>query len=118
MKRRTISKQPAGKTKQDWRPLLLLAVTLAAYSNSFQTGFPMDNKGLLLDDSRIHEASAENLALIFQHTYWWPHGESGLYRPVTTLTYLFNYAVLGNGDRAAGYHWVNLALHFGNVLLV
>ena len=56
--------------------------------------------------------------LIFQHTYWWPHGEAGLYRPVTTLSYLFNYAVLGNGDRQAGYHWLNFLLHAGNVVLV
>ena len=41
-----------------------------------------------------------------------------MYRPVTTLWYLFNYAILSNGDRAAGYHSINPALHFGNVLLV
>jgi len=109
---------PVPAPRQAWKPVVLLVVTLAAYSNSFQSGFPMDNKGLLLEDSRIHEVSAQNLKLIFQHTYWWPHGESGLYRPVTTLSYLFNYAILGNGDHAAGYHWVNLALHFGNVLLL
>jgi hypothetical protein len=56
MKRRVApSEMPAGKTRQAWRPVLLAAVTLAAYSNSFQSGFPMDNKGLLLDDSRIHD---------------------------------------------------------------
>jgi tetratricopeptide (TPR) repeat protein len=40
-----------------------------------------------------------------------------LYRPFTTLTYLFNYAVLGDGDKASGYHSINLLLHLGNVLL-
>jgi protein O-mannosyl-transferase len=96
----------------------LCALTLAAYSNSFTAGFVFDNKGLLLEDPRIREASAENLGLIFQHTYWWPYGESGLYRPFATLSYLFNYAVLGNGEHLAGYHWINLLLHLGNVLLV
>jgi protein O-mannosyl-transferase len=96
----------------------LCALTLAAYSNSFTAGFVFDNKGLLLQDPRIREASAENLGLIFQHTYWWPYGESGLYRPFATLSYLFNYAVLGNGEHPAGYHWINLLLHLGNVLLV
>src|SRR5262249_10204542 len=43
---------------------------------------------------------------------------SGLYRPVTTLSYLFNYAILGNADRPLGYHVVNLALHIANVLLL
>ncbi|MGB6943585.1 MAG: DUF1736 domain-containing protein [Bryobacteraceae bacterium] len=94
------------------------ALTLVAYSNSFSAGFVFDNKILLLQDPRIREASAENIGLIFQHTYWWPYGESGLYRPIGTLSYLFNYAVLGNGERPEGYHWINLFLHFGNVLLV
>jgi len=96
----------------------LCALTLAVYSNSFTAGFVFDNKGLLLADPRIREASAENLGLIVQHTYWWPYGESGLYRPFATLSYLFNYAVLGNGEHPAGYHWINFLLHLGNVLLV
>jgi len=88
----------------------LCAVTLLAYSNSFQAGFSLDSRGILLQD-RIHAATAENLQLILEHTYWWPYGESGLYRPITTLTYLFNYAVLGNGDQPAGYHEINFLLH-------
>jgi len=96
----------------------LCAVTLLAYSNSFSAGFTFDNRGLLLQDPRIREATAQNLDRILQHTYWWPYGESGLYRPFTTLTYLFNYAILGNGDRPAGYHWINFLLHAANVLLV
>jgi len=95
----------------------LCAVTLLAYSNSFQAGFSLDSRGILLQD-RIHAATTENLRLILGHTYWWPYGESGLYRPIATLTYLFNYAVLGNGDRPAGYHAVNFLLHVCNVLLV
>jgi tetratricopeptide (TPR) repeat protein len=96
----------------------LCVLTLAAYSNSFSGGFVFDNKGLLLEDPRIREASGENLGLILQHTYWWPYGETGLYRPFGTLSYLFNYAVLGNGEHPEGYHWINLLLHLGNVLLV
>jgi len=95
----------------------LCAITLAAYFNSFQAGFSLDSRGILLQD-RIHAATADNLQLILSHTYWWPYGESGLYRPLTTLTYLFNYAVLGNGDRPAGYHAINFLLHACNVLLV
>src|SRR5208283_4353427 len=96
----------------------LSAVTLLAYSNSFSAGFAFDNKGLLLQDPRIREATAKNIGLIFQRTYWWPYGESGLYRPIATLTYLFNYSILGNGGQPAGYHWINFLLHTGNVLLV
>jgi hypothetical protein len=95
----------------------LCAAALLAYSNSFQAGFSLDSRGILLQD-RIRAATGQNLRLILEHTYWWPYGESGLYRPVTTLTYLFNYAVLGNSDRPAGYHEINFLLHAVNVLLV
>ena len=98
--------------------LALCAVAWLAYANSFNAGFVLDNRGILLQDPRIREATPENLRLILQHTYWWPYAESGLYRPVTTLTYLVNYALLGNSDHPAGYHWINLLLHTGNVLLV
>src|SRR5262245_32576888 len=98
--------------------VVLAAVTLLAFSNSFSAGFTLDNKGLILEDPRIREVTAENVGLILHHTYWWPRGEAGLYRPFTTLSYLFNYAILGNADQPAGYHWINLLLHIGNVLLV
>jgi protein O-mannosyl-transferase len=98
--------------------LLLVILTVVAYSNSLTAGFPLDNTGLILQDARVHAATFEHLDLILRHSYWWPVGESGLYRPVTTLSYLFNYGVLGNGDRPLGYHVVNLALHIANALLV
>lgn len=94
----------------------LCAITLVVYANSFDSGFVLDNAFLLTED-RIQAATSANVRLIWNHTYWWPLGESGLYRPFTALTYLFNWAVLGNGDRPAGYHWINLLLHTGNVLL-
>jgi protein O-mannosyl-transferase len=97
---------------------VLCVLTILVFANSFSAGFPFDNKALILQDARVHAATAENLGLIFGHTYWWPRGGSGLYRPFTTLTYLFNYAILGNADQAAGYHFVNLLLHLVNVLLV
>lgn len=97
--------------------LALSVLTLLAYSNSFHAGFVLDNKGLILDDPRVRDATPENIHLIGDHTYWWPTGESGLYRPFTTLSYLFNYAALGDHDQPEGYHWVNLLLHLGNVLL-
>lgn len=98
--------------------LALFLLTLLAYSNSFQAGFVLDNKPLILSDPRVHAATTENLQRILDRSYWWPIGEAGIYRPFTKLTYLFNYAVLGNQDRPAGYHVVNFLLHFGNVLLV
>jgi len=96
----------------------LALLCVAAYANSFGTGFAFDNRQLILNDPRVHAFTSENLARILHHTYWWPYGESGLYRPLTTFSYLFNFAVLGHADRPGGYHGSNLLLHIANVLMV
>jgi tetratricopeptide (TPR) repeat protein len=93
-------------------------LVLVVYANSFDAGFTLDNAQLILKDARVHAVSVANVARIWQHSYYWPSGEAGIYRPFTTLTYLLNYAVLGNGESPAGYHWINLLLHLCNVLLV
>jgi len=111
-----LQRPPSEYTRHALAALALCVLTLLAYSNSFDGGLVLDNKVLLLDP-RIREATPQNVALIFQHTYWWPTGEAGLYRPFTTLSYLFNYPVLGEGDQLFGYHAINLLLHLGNVLL-
>src|SRR5437899_10932325 len=104
------------------RPLLpiaiLLGATLLAYSNSFQAGFVFDNNSLILQDSRIRSVSGSNLDLIFNQEYWYNNTTSGLYRPLATLSYLFNYAVLDNRGQPAGYHAVNLAINLIKVLLL
>ncbi len=114
-------RRDSARTNRHRRGFLVAAglclATLLAYSSSFRAGFTLDNRGLLLEDPRIRQATAENVGLIWQHTYWWPYGESGLYRPIATLSYLFNYAILGDGTRATGYHGINLSLHIANVLL-
>jgi hypothetical protein len=42
----------------------------------------------------------------------------GVYRPVTTLTYLINYAILGSRNHPASYNWVNIALDWLSIVLV
>jgi tetratricopeptide (TPR) repeat protein len=123
MKRVIEAKAEPRRLQQDgWRSVVvftsLALLTFVAFSNSFSAGFILDNQGLLLQDPRIRELTGEHIRQILQHTYWWPNGEAGIYRPFTTLTYLFNYAVLGNANHPAGYHWINLLLHLGNVFLV
>ena len=101
-----------------WRLLALWGLILAAYSNSFQSGLVFDNSSILGRDPRIREATSQNLSAILTGGYRYTNPNDGLYRPLTTFTYLVNYAVLGDGTRPAGYHWVNLALHAINVALV
>ncbi len=95
----------------------LWALVLLANLNSFRDGFPFDNRAAIVMDERVHAATAENVHLILNQDYW-PKQPAGLYRPLTTLSYLFNYAILGNGASPAGYHALNLALHEINVALV
>ncbi|HUB77543.1 MAG TPA: hypothetical protein VMB03_02045 [Bryobacteraceae bacterium] len=102
-----------------WRiRAILLLVALAAYLNSFGLGLAQDSKTIVTADPRIQTVTAGNLKAILTKNYWWPKTGDGLYRPVTTLSNLFNYAVLGNGPNPAGYHVVNFLLHAINVWLV
>jgi tetratricopeptide (TPR) repeat protein len=95
----------------------LAVLALLAYANSFSSELVLDTRRLLLDP-RIHSLTLANLVRIFDKTYRWPQAVDGIYRPLTTLTLLFNYAVLGNGPHTTGYHIVNILLHVGNIWLV
>jgi protein O-mannosyl-transferase len=98
---------------------VLGVVVLFTYCNTVHdTGFALDNKFIILEDPRLRDANHTNISLIFSQDYWWPKAVSGLYRPLTTLSYLFNYYTLGNAAHAAGYHWINFFLHWTNTALV
>ena len=97
---------------------LLALVCLLAYWNSFRAEFLLDNQTILLKDPRLRAVAWQSVHDIFTYHYWWPSFESDLYRPLTTLSYWFNYSVLSNGDNPFGYHAVNLLLHWINATLV
>jgi tetratricopeptide (TPR) repeat protein len=100
------------------RLLAIWGLLLIAYSNSFHAGLVFDNTPVIAQDPRVRHATAESVTSILTGGYRNTDAAAGLYRPLTTLTYLLNYAVFGNGTRPAGYHWVNFALHAINVVLV
>ena len=104
--------------RHGWRVLALWVLVFAAYSNSFTADLVFDSAPVIGQDPRIREVSVQNVQSILTGQYWYINATAGLYRPVTTLSYLVNYAVLGGGTRSAGYHWVNFALHAVNVALV
>jgi tetratricopeptide (TPR) repeat protein len=91
---------------------------LIAYSNSFQAGLVFDSSSVIGQDPRIRQATPANVASILTGGYLYGSTIAGLYRPLTTLSYLLNYGVLDNGPRPPGYHWGNLALHGVNVAVV
>jgi hypothetical protein len=98
--------------------LALWALSLLAYANSFRSGLVFDNYFAIGHDARIQQVTLANARLILTQDYWYKNSASSLYRPFTTFSYLFNYAILGNGASPAGYHWVNFALHAVNIALV
>ena len=89
-----------------------------AYANSFGGEFVLDSGPLILRDARVHTVSLHNLKEVVAHSYWWPQLESGLYRPLTTFSYLFNYAILDGRDHPLGYHCINFLLHAANAFLI
>ena len=95
----------------------VIAVVWLAYSNSFHAPFLLDNQGIILQDSRIHTVTPVGLHRILTGQYW-QTANSGLYRPLDTLSFLFDYAVLGNGPDPYGYHCLNFLLHAVNIVLV
>ena len=101
-----------------WRLLAIWGLVLIAYSNSLQSGLVFDNSSVIGRDPRIRQATSQNIEAILTGGYRFTNPTDGLYRPLTTFSFLLNYAVLGNGSRPAGYHWVNLAIHAVNVALV
>jgi tetratricopeptide (TPR) repeat protein len=116
-KTRSLHPRPAWRPHA-WKIALLWILVVAAYSNSFDAGFVYDNESAILADTRVHDASLHNIHRIFAEGYWEDQPATALYRPLTTLSYLLNYALLGNADNPAGYHALNLILHLANVSLV
>jgi protein O-mannosyl-transferase len=113
----TLAKRP-GWQRHGCRLLAIWGLLLIAYSDSFQAGLVLDNAYIIGQDPRIRQATAQNVFSILEGGYRYNNPDVGLYRPLTTFSYMVNYAVFGNDSRPAGYHWVNLALHCVNVALV
>ena len=103
---------------QIWLCLGLGMLILVFYWNSFSAGLVFDSNTLIRQDPRLRAVSWVNIEQILTHNYWWPSREGNLYRPVTTLSYLLNYSLLGNGTAVWSYHVVNFLLHWGNAWLV
>jgi tetratricopeptide (TPR) repeat protein len=106
------------RRRHGWRLLAIWTLIWIAYSNSFQGTLVFDNIPIIENDPRIREVTLPNVKSILTGEYSYVSIGAGLYRPATTLSYLVNYAVLGNGPHPAGYHVVNLVLHEINVTLV
>jgi len=93
--------------------VLILVLGAMAYSNSLGNGLVFDDRGLITENPAVH---SHNLGRIFSSSYWPKQPATGLYRPLTTLTYAVHYRL--HGLSPFGYHLVNLLIHLANGVLV
>jgi tetratricopeptide (TPR) repeat protein len=88
--------------------LLFCAIAAAVYGNSVRSPFIWDDRYLIHENHFIKSFSY--LPEIFKHQlYYSSAGVSNFYRPVQTLTLMFDYAIWK--DNPAGYHITNIAMH-------
>jgi len=95
--------------------LLLVALGIVAYVNSFQNGFVWDDRPLIVERSSVRNWNDWPRAFT-QDLYDSPVTQSFYYRPLQHLSYRLDYSLWGLN--AAGYHLWNILLHTGNGILV
>jgi len=89
----------------------IAAAVACVYANALDGGFVLDNRVLVVENPVVQQATLANVGFALTHDYWQPMATDGLYRPLTILSFMLNYAVLGNGTRPPGYHLLNVLLH-------
>lgn len=111
MKHKSILK-PQAKSKSKINFILVLIIaTLTSYSPVLFNDFiNLDDPQYILDNTDIQSFNIHNLKRLFTSTY------VGNYQPVTMLSYMIEYTLLG--AKPAMFHFTNLILHLLNALLV
>jgi tetratricopeptide (TPR) repeat protein len=106
--------------KPVWGELLLpmfiiIAVSLAVYSNILGNGFAYDDNYQLLGNPWIKDAKF--IPEIFSNNVWGFRGEiTNYYRPMMYVIYLLTYYLFGIAPW--GFHLVSVVLHAGSSVLV
>jgi len=89
-------------------PFVVALVAGAVYFNTLSNEFALDDLPLVRNNPTIRSLSETGRQ--FLRPYWPVEGEAaGLYRPVTSVSFIVNHAVTGPGP--TGYHAGNLFLH-------
>lgn len=87
-------------------PILIMLLGMAIYSNTFPGCFFPDDIKIVVNN---HLIQSLDIRSIFTSDYWGPGAGTGLFRPVTILSYALNNLVLGHEPWS--YHLVNVLLH-------
>ena len=96
--------------------LFLIGVVSLVYANSILHGFVWDDEPLILEKKEYFSDPASIVDIVLSPDQALNEGATPYYRPITTLTYLFDYHVFG--ESSYWYHAENLLLHLSVVLLM
>ncbi|VDM19079.1 unnamed protein product [Hydatigera taeniaeformis] len=92
--------------------VLLVILTILVYSNSLSCGFVFDDASAIVDNQDLRSHIQPWWALFFNDFWGTPMAHESShksYRPLTVLTYRWNFALAGL--EAWTYHLVNILLH-------
>jgi tetratricopeptide (TPR) repeat protein len=94
--------------------IVLMAVVVLVYGNSFGNGFNYDDHPFILENPYVRDIS--NIPDFFTHPEMFSGRGTKVYRPLLVTTFALNYHA--GGYEPYGYRIVNILLHVLNVLLV
>ena len=104
--------------RTDFAPLLLFGLIAACYANTLQAPWYFDDLLRIVHNTAIHISNlspTEILKSAYYHAEE-PGSRGILHRPVSMITFGLNWFFYGND--VAGYHVVNLLIHFLTALVL
>ncbi len=107
-----------GSERTDLVPLLILGLVAACYANTFHVPWYFDDFLRIVNNTAIHIADLSPTEIL-KSAYYHANqpGSSGiLHRPVAMISFGLNWFFYGND--VAGYHAVNLLIHFLSALVL
>ena len=96
-----------GKKETFFVLLAAIALSFLIYGNSIRGDFVFDDRVVVQERPDLKNLG--NFFNLFVSPYHPINPQSSLFRPLTAVSYMLNYAVLGNSP--AGFHVVNVILH-------
>ncbi len=103
----------AVKRNHLYLSLLVGALALAAYANSFPGSFVLDDVPIVQENPLVRDP---DLGAIFSTGYWGEARNTGMYRPLTILSYGINRRLFG--PEPFSFHLINVLLHGAVSLLL
>ena len=95
------------------RPATILLLAICVYAPAMPGHFFMDDFLVVRDNPLV---ASPDLITTLTSDYWGPDANTGLYRPLTILSFAFNHVLLGS--EPWGYHLANVLLHAGVSLML